>query len=75
MSICLALCMGRAGSVVGSYIVGIFIESNCNATFIGSGVSLIACGLISFFIPNIMQRVGSKSKENKGVGSGTQNSS
>lgn len=56
MAICLTLMSGRAGSVVGSYVVGIFIETSCSATFIGSGTSLIACGVLSFFIPNIMKR-------------------
>ncbi|XP_063703610.1 synaptic vesicle glycoprotein 2B-like [Culicoides brevitarsis] len=56
MAICLSLMSGRAGSVIGSYVVGIFIETSCSATFIGSGTSLIACGVLSFFIPNIMKR-------------------
>lgn len=65
MAICLSLMSGRAGSVVGSYIVGIFIENNCNATFIGSGTSLIACGILSFFIPNIMKRKGESNTTGK----------
>lgn len=56
MGVCISLMMGRLGSVIGSYIVGIFIEHYCRTTFIGSGVSLIVCGLLSFFIPKIMKK-------------------
>lgn len=56
MGVCISLMMGRLGSVVGSYVVGIFIEHYCRTTFIGSGVSLIVCGILSFCIPNILKK-------------------
>lgn len=56
MAVCISLMMGRMGSVVGANIVGIFLDYHCEVTFLTSGISLIACGILSFFIPNIFVR-------------------
>ncbi|XP_058116262.1 synaptic vesicle glycoprotein 2B-like [Anopheles ziemanni] len=59
MAVCISLMFGRLGSVVGANIVGILLDSHCELTFWISGVSLIGCGVLSFFIPNIYKRNGS----------------
>ncbi|XP_052865707.1 synaptic vesicle glycoprotein 2B-like [Anopheles cruzii] len=56
MAVCISLMFGRLGSVVGANIVGILLDSHCELTFWISGVSLIACAVLSFFIPNIYSR-------------------
>uniref|UniRef100_A0A6M2DWR6 Putative synaptic vesicle glycoprotein 2b n=1 Tax=Xenopsylla cheopis TaxID=163159 RepID=A0A6M2DWR6_XENCH len=56
MAVCISLMMGRLGSVVGSNVVGIILNYNCDMTFLISGTSLIACGVIAFFIPNIYKK-------------------
>ncbi|XP_035903045.1 synaptic vesicle glycoprotein 2B-like [Anopheles stephensi] len=56
MAVCISLMFGRLGSVVGANIVGLLLDSQCELTFWISGVSLIGCGVLSFFIPNIYKR-------------------
>ncbi|EDS25835.1 synaptic vesicle protein [Culex quinquefasciatus] len=56
MAVCISLMCGRAGSVVGANMVGLLLDSNCELTFWISGASLIGCGVLSFFIPNIYKR-------------------
>ena len=56
MAVCISLMFGRFGSAVGSNIVGVLLDTNCEATFLMSGLSLCACGVLSFFIPNIFNR-------------------
>uniref|UniRef100_A0A182P3F5 Major facilitator superfamily (MFS) profile domain-containing protein n=1 Tax=Anopheles epiroticus TaxID=199890 RepID=A0A182P3F5_9DIPT len=56
MAVCISLMFGRLGSVVGANIVGFLLDSQCELTFWISGVSLIGCGMLSFFIPNIYKR-------------------
>uniref|UniRef100_A0A182R8G8 Major facilitator superfamily (MFS) profile domain-containing protein n=1 Tax=Anopheles funestus TaxID=62324 RepID=A0A182R8G8_ANOFN len=58
MAVCISLMFGRLGSVVGANIVGLLLDSQCELTFWISGVSLIGCGVLSFFIPNIYKRNG-----------------
>lgn len=41
MAVCISLMMGRLGSVVGSNVVGIILDYNCDLTFLISGTSLI----------------------------------
>lgn len=57
MAICISLMMGRIGSVVGSNLVALTLESHCEATFWASGLSLIACGFLSYFIPKPIDKV------------------
>nr|XP_029716305.1 synaptic vesicle glycoprotein 2B-like [Aedes albopictus] len=56
MAVCISLMFGRLGSVVGANMVGILLDTQCELTFWISGVSLIGCGVLSFFIPNIYKR-------------------
>uniref|UniRef100_A0A182XF22 Major facilitator superfamily (MFS) profile domain-containing protein n=1 Tax=Anopheles quadriannulatus TaxID=34691 RepID=A0A182XF22_ANOQN len=56
MAVCISLMFGRLGSVVGANIVGFLLDSQCELTFWISGISLICCGVLSFFIPNIYKR-------------------
>ncbi|XP_055640303.1 synaptic vesicle glycoprotein 2B-like isoform X1 [Toxorhynchites rutilus septentrionalis] len=56
MAICISLMFGRLGSVVGANMVGLLLDTQCELTFWISGVSLILCGMLSFFIPNIYKR-------------------
>uniref|UniRef100_A0A182VKS7 Major facilitator superfamily (MFS) profile domain-containing protein n=2 Tax=Anopheles merus TaxID=30066 RepID=A0A182VKS7_ANOME len=56
MAVCISLMFGRLGSVVGANIVGFLLDSQCELTFWISGISLIGCGVLSFFIPNIYKR-------------------
>ncbi|XP_058058028.1 synaptic vesicle glycoprotein 2B-like [Anopheles bellator] len=56
MAVCISLMFGRLGSVVGANIVGILLDSHCELTFWISGVSLIGCAVLSFFIPKIYSR-------------------
>uniref|UniRef100_A0A182INB7 Major facilitator superfamily (MFS) profile domain-containing protein n=1 Tax=Anopheles atroparvus TaxID=41427 RepID=A0A182INB7_ANOAO len=62
MAVCISLMFGRLGSVVGANIVGVLLDTNCELTFWISGVSLIACGVLSFFIPNIYKRNASEDR-------------
>ncbi|XP_065085913.1 putative transporter SVOPL [Ochlerotatus camptorhynchus] len=60
MAVCIALMVGRLGSVVGSNMLGILLERHCELTFGIASVLLIICGLLTFFIPNIRQSVQTK---------------
>lgn len=60
MAVCIALMIGRFGSVVGSNMLGMLLEENCELTFGIASVLLVICGILVFFIPNINQRVQSK---------------
>lgn len=60
MAVCIALMVGRLGSVVGSNMLGILLEEHCEVTFGIASVLLIICGLLAFFIPNIRQSVQPK---------------
>ncbi|GAB0098019.1 hypothetical protein DMENIID0001_137090 [Sergentomyia squamirostris] len=67
MSVCIAVMMSRLGSVFGTNLVAIILEYNCEATFLMSGISLILCGILSIFIPNIQTRPNSKVKKSSTV--------
>ncbi|XP_058813431.1 synaptic vesicle glycoprotein 2B-like [Topomyia yanbarensis] len=56
MAVCISLMFGRLGSVVGANLVGVLLDTHCDLTFWISGISLISCGILSFFIPNIYKR-------------------
>ncbi|XP_059609397.1 uncharacterized protein LOC132256844 [Phlebotomus argentipes] len=65
MSVCISLMLGRLGSVFGSNLVATLIEHNCEATFLMSGISLILCGVLSFFIPNVQVRPDRRVREER----------
>ncbi|EAT32850.1 AAEL014910-PA [Aedes aegypti] len=60
MAVCMSSMFGRLGGVIGSNLFGLLLESQCELTFAIPGILLITCGLLSFFIPNIHQRMRSK---------------
>lgn len=51
MGLCLTSSMGRIGSVVGANFIATFLDTHCSVTFWISGISLIICGILSFYIP------------------------
>lgn len=53
MAVCMFLMMGLLGSVFGSNVYGILFENYCNVSYMLSGCSLIGCGILGIFIPNI----------------------
>uniref|UniRef100_A0A182WUB9 Major facilitator superfamily (MFS) profile domain-containing protein n=1 Tax=Anopheles quadriannulatus TaxID=34691 RepID=A0A182WUB9_ANOQN len=56
MAVCISLMFGRLGSIVGSNLVGFLLDTHCELTFWISGLLLVGCGVLSFFIPNIYKR-------------------
>lgn len=56
MAVCISLMFGRLGSVFGSNLVGLLLDSHCQVTFVLSGVTLLISGVLVFFIPNIARR-------------------
>ncbi|CAG4933592.1 unnamed protein product [Parnassius apollo] len=52
MAICLAMMMGRMGSMVGSNLVGYFLEVNCGVSFYLFGGVIVACGVLCLTLPN-----------------------
>ncbi|CAG4933582.1 unnamed protein product [Parnassius apollo] len=52
MAICLAMMMGRMGSMVGSNLVGYFLEANCGVSFYLFGGIVAACGVLCLTLPN-----------------------
>lgn len=57
MAICISLMLGRLGSVTGSNMVAYLIEENCEFTFYLCGTTLLAAAVLTFFIPNIHEKV------------------
>lgn len=63
MAVCILVMMGRLGSVIGTNIFGTLMDTYCPASFLLSGITLIACGLLAFFIPNIRGKSEGKTSE------------
>lgn len=57
MALCLSLMSGRIGSVVGSNIIGTFLDNYCTYTFVMPTILLIASGFLAFTIPNISNKI------------------
>ncbi|XP_041780215.1 synaptic vesicle glycoprotein 2B-like [Anopheles merus] len=62
MAVCISLMFGRLGSIVGSNLVGFLLDTHCELTFWISGLLLVGCGVLSFFIPNIYKRNASEDR-------------
>ncbi|XP_050076074.1 synaptic vesicle glycoprotein 2B-like [Anopheles maculipalpis] len=60
MAVCISLMFGRLGSIVGSNLVGFLLDTHCELTFWISGLLLVGCGVLSFFIPHIYKRQASE---------------
>lgn len=56
MAVCISLMFGRLGSVFGSNLVGLLLDSHCQVTFALSGITLFCSAVLVFFIPNISRR-------------------
>ncbi|CAO1319776.1 unnamed protein product [Diamesa serratosioi] len=56
LALSISLMFGRLGSLIGGNVAGLLLENYCNSSFAISGVSLLLCGVLSFFIPNIMRK-------------------
>lgn len=56
MAVCISLMFGRLGSVFGSNLVGLLLDSHCQVTFALSGVTLLLSAVLVFYIPNISRR-------------------
>jgi MFS transporter, VNT family, synaptic vesicle glycoprotein 2 len=57
MAVCISMMFGRSGSVVGSLIIGVVIESHCTETFTMPIVLIVTSLALSFTIPNISKRI------------------
>ncbi|XP_055587481.1 synaptic vesicle glycoprotein 2B-like [Uranotaenia lowii] len=66
MAVCISLMFGRLGSVAGANMVGFLLDTQCEVTFWISGVSLLGCAILSFFIPGIFKR-NVPEKEDAGI--------
>lgn len=60
MAVSITLMCGRLGSVFGANMVAVLLDTYCSVTFLASGIALILCGVLSFFIPNIRKNYGAK---------------
>ncbi|XP_055531778.1 synaptic vesicle glycoprotein 2B-like [Wyeomyia smithii] len=52
MAVCIALMFGRLGGVLGANMLGLMLDTHCEWTFEISGLILLLCAVLSFFIPN-----------------------
>uniref|UniRef100_A0A1A9ZZ28 Major facilitator superfamily (MFS) profile domain-containing protein n=1 Tax=Glossina pallidipes TaxID=7398 RepID=A0A1A9ZZ28_GLOPL len=50
-AVCVCLMLGRLGSIIGSNMVGAFLESYCNATFSVFYVLVLACAGLAMLLP------------------------
>ncbi|KAH9643841.1 hypothetical protein HF086_018234 [Spodoptera exigua] len=53
MAVCLSMMSGRTGSMVGSYLIGLFLDINCGAGFYLFGSLLVVNGLTCLTLPNM----------------------
>ncbi|XP_055326017.1 synaptic vesicle glycoprotein 2B-like isoform X1 [Sitodiplosis mosellana] len=60
MAICISLMFGRLGSVVGASISAMLLDKHCETAFYISGTSVLAVGVLTYFIPKIHEKVDSR---------------
>lgn len=60
IAINVSMMFGRIGSVLSTFIVGLTLDANCEATFVTSAGLMLFCGFICIFIPQIRQIDGRK---------------
>uniref|UniRef100_A0A1Q3FNK2 Putative synaptic vesicle transporter svop n=2 Tax=Culex tarsalis TaxID=7177 RepID=A0A1Q3FNK2_CULTA len=58
MAVSISLMFGRIGSVFGTNMNGLLLDSHCEVTFWIASIILLVCGVMSFFIPDIHKRTG-----------------
>ncbi|XP_045449196.1 organic cation/carnitine transporter 7-like [Melitaea cinxia] len=51
MAVCLSMMMGRVGSMTGSNLVGLFLATNCGASFYLFASIVIVCSICCLFVP------------------------
>ncbi|EDS32608.1 synaptic vesicle protein [Culex quinquefasciatus] len=56
MAVSISLMFGRIGSVFGTNINGLLLDSHCEATFWIASIILLVCGVLSFFVPDIHKK-------------------
>lgn len=56
LAMSLSLMFGRFGSLVGGNVAGYLLEEFCETTFMLSGAVMLACGILTFFIPHIIKK-------------------
>ncbi|XP_041968035.1 organic cation/carnitine transporter 7-like [Aricia agestis] len=61
MAVCLAMMMGRVGSMAGSNLIGVFLATNCGLSFYLFGGIIIFCSLLCLTLPS-RKKMGSISK-------------
>uniref|UniRef100_A0A0K8VED8 Uncharacterized protein n=1 Tax=Bactrocera latifrons TaxID=174628 RepID=A0A0K8VED8_BACLA len=52
MAVCISLMIGRIGSVSGSNILGLLIETHCELALYSPAVALIIAGALGFLLPS-----------------------
>ncbi|XP_011177279.2 synaptic vesicle glycoprotein 2B [Zeugodacus cucurbitae] len=57
MAVCISLMIGRIGSVSGSNILGLLIETHCEMALYSPAVALIIAGALGFLLPSAKQAV------------------
>ncbi|XP_023940099.1 synaptic vesicle glycoprotein 2B isoform X2 [Bicyclus anynana] len=62
MAIGLSMMVGRVGSIVGTNVAGLMINSVCEATFYLFGGGLIFCGALSLLLPRSKDKDSEKTK-------------
>ncbi|XP_068622856.1 synaptic vesicle glycoprotein 2C-like [Battus philenor] len=60
MAICLSMMIGRVGSMAGSNLIGLFLETNCGASFYLFGGIIIVCAILCLTLPNRKREVAKK---------------
>lgn len=56
MAVSVSMMVGRIGSIAGSNLIAIALNSFCKFTFYVPTILLIASGVLAFTIPNINKR-------------------
>nr|QHN70674.1 MFS transporter 6 [Limenitis arthemis astyanax] len=51
MAVCLSMMMGRVGSMAASNLIGVFLATNCGASFYLFGAIIIVCALLCLTLP------------------------
>ncbi|XP_011177278.2 LOW QUALITY PROTEIN: synaptic vesicle glycoprotein 2B-like [Zeugodacus cucurbitae] len=57
MAVCISLMSGRIGSVMGSNILGLLIETHCEIALFSPAVALIIAGALGFLLPSANHQV------------------
>ncbi|KAG7310148.1 hypothetical protein JYU34_004701 [Plutella xylostella] len=60
MAVCLSLMFGRVGSVLGSNVIGILLETSCGVSFYLFGGLLIVCSLLCLTLPGKQNKKADK---------------